>query len=65
MESWVGGGNKARSSSVIHVMWTTDFPMQEDLFLDTNWKPKVNLSDLSKNGCPCPQEYLDVSFYGT
>jgi len=35
-------------------------PYSEGLFLDTNWKPKVNLSDLRENDCPCPHEYLDM-----
>ena len=34
---------------------------QQELDLDSSYKPKVKLSDLSESECPCPQEYLDVS----
>lgn len=34
---------------------------QDEISLDSTWKPKIKLSDLTSEDCPCPHEYMDVS----
>lgn len=34
--------------------------VQDEMSLDSNWKPKIKLSDLTSEDCPCPHEYMDV-----
>ena len=38
--------------------------MQDEFSLDSTGKPKIKLSDLTDEDCPCPHEYMDVSRYG-
>lgn len=37
------------------------YHMQDEFSLDSTWKPKIKLSDLTDEDCPCPHEYMDVS----
>ena len=52
--------------STVVIIWTYSVQdlshcMQDEFSLDSTWKPKIKLSDLTDEDCPCPHEYMDVS----